>query len=204
MNSPTNYLTLTIFDLPPTDPLALFADWYHAATERGVRDPGALALATADENGRTSSRIVQTIRITDTGLIFTSHTNSQKGQDIKATGWASGVLYWRETKQQVILAGPVGTLPDAESDALWNVRPVNTQLMSVASHQSVVLDDEQTLLAKVRRLDTGEWLPRPERWCGYLLTPTAVEFWQMSSDGLHKRLRYDRGSQGWTNCRLQP
>jgi pyridoxamine 5'-phosphate oxidase len=204
MNGTTNYLTLTIFDLPPTDPLALFADWYHAASEHGVREPGALALATADETGRTSSRIVQTIRITDTGLIFTSHTNSQKGQDIEATGWASGVLYWRETKQQVILAGPVGTLPDVESDALWNARPVNTLLMSVASHQSAVLDGEQELLAEVRRLDTGERLPRPERWCGYLLTPTVVEFWQMSGDGLHKRLRYDRGSQGWTSCRLQP
>jgi dihydrophenazinedicarboxylate synthase len=204
MNGPTEHLTSTIFDLPPTDPLALLADWYHTAAEQGVREPGMLALATADENGRTSSRIVQVIRIADTGLIFTSHTNSQKGQDIEATGWASGVLYWRETKQQIVLAGPAGTLPDAESDALWNVRPVSSQLMSVASHQSVVLDDEQALLAEVRRLNTGERLPRPERWCGYLLTPTAVEFWQMSSDGLHKRLRYDRGSQGWTSRRLQP
>jgi dihydrophenazinedicarboxylate synthase len=204
MDDTINYLTLTIFDLPPTDPLALFADWFHAAREQGVCEPGALALATADQNGRTSSRIVQIIRITDTGLIFTTHTNSRKGRDIEATGWASGVLYWRETKQQVIVAGPAGTLQDAESDALWNARPLNTHPMSVASHQSAVLENKQALLDEVKRLETGQRLPRPERWCGYLLTPTSVEFWQLSGDGLHKRLRYDRGSQGWSSCRLQP
>lgn len=193
-----------VFETPPADPLALLADWFRAAGEHGVCEPGALALATADKDGHTSTRIVQLVRITDIGLIFTSHTNSQKGRDIAATGWAAGVLYWRETKQQVSVAGPAATLQEAESDALWNARPVNTHPMSVASHQSAVLHDEQALLAAATRLDTGERLPRPEQWCGYLLTPATVEFWQISGDRLHKRLRYDRSSRGWTSCRLQP
>jgi pyridoxamine-phosphate oxidase len=195
----------TEFDDPPADPIRLVRDWFDGAVAGGVREPGVVALATADVLGRTSNRMVQTIRITEHGLVFTSHAGSQKGRDIAGTRWASGVLYWRETAQQVVLTGPVEQLPDAESDALWAGRPAGTHPMSVASEQSAPLADEAALRAKAMQLaDSGVSLPRPAAWVGYQLVPSTVEFWRGSPDRLHRRLRYHRNGNGWTSTRLQP
>ncbi|MCT2581949.1 phenazine biosynthesis FMN-dependent oxidase PhzG [Actinophytocola gossypii] len=196
---------MTPFTNPPAEPLATIAEWFEDARATGAREPGVLALATADRAGRVSNRIVQTIRITGEGLVFTSHAGSGKGRDIEATGWSSGVLYWRESGRQVILTGPTAPLSADESDRLWYARPIGTHPMSVAAEQSAPLDDEEKLRAEAERLaEPARALPRPERWLGYHLTPTTVEFWQSAPDRLHRRLRYDRTDTGWDHVRLQP
>jgi pyridoxamine 5'-phosphate oxidase len=193
------------FDQPPADPIALFRTWFDHAVAEGVREPGVIALATSDTDGRVSNRIVQTIEITGNGVVFTSHAGSQKGRDITANSWASGVLYWRETSQQVILTGPAVLLPDEDSDALWAARPPSTHPMSTVARQSEPLADEEALRAEAKRLaDSGEPLPRPKAWVGYRLEPSTVEFWQGSPDRLHRRLRYDHNGNDWTTVRLQP
>lgn len=193
------------FDRPPADPLALVRQWFDRARESNVADPGAMSLATADTRGRASNRIVQVLDLSAEGVVFSSHSGSQKGRELAETGWGSGVLYWRETQQQVVLAGPVSMLPTDRSDALWEARSPATHPMSVASRQSDTLYDEEGLRARARRLaDTGERLPRPEAFVGYLLRPVAVEFWKASPDRLHRRLRYDQVDGGWASRRLQP
>ncbi len=193
------------YDNPPGEPVSLLRGWLAQAQARGVREPYALALATADVRGRASTRIIAITSLTEAGLVFLSHDCSQKGRELAATGWASGVLYWRETGQQVIISGPVRKLASAESDALWHARPVPLHAMSAASRQSEPLPDVAALRARARRLEAlGVSLPRPARFCGYLLEPAAVEFWCASPDRLHRRLRYDREPDGWRAARLQP
>ncbi|MGW1728283.1 phenazine biosynthesis FMN-dependent oxidase PhzG [Streptomyces sp. NPDC002306] len=196
------------YDQPPAEPLHLVRGWLSEAREIGVREPGALALATADSRGRASNRIVAITDVTDLGPVFTSHSRSQKGRELAATGWASGLLYWRETGQQIILSGPVELLPDAESDALWSARAIPLHAMSTVTEQSEPLkdlEDVEALRARARGLElTGEPQPRPEFFVGYRLRPDVVEFWSASSDRLHRRLRYDRDSLGWRTSRLQP
>ena len=205
MNAPILQPATTEFDAPPTDPMSLFRAWFDGAVRQEVREPGALALATADARGRPSNRFVHVIDVRSTGVVFTSHAGSRKGRDLAATGWASGVLYWREIGRQAIVTGPVSPLPAAESDALWAARPVSTHPMSVASQQSASLMDEAALRAEARRLArTGLPLGRPASWWGYLLSPESVEFWQASPDRLHRRLRYERSDRGWVADRLQP
>ncbi|WP_225805148.1 phenazine biosynthesis FMN-dependent oxidase PhzG [Streptomyces sp. NK15101] len=193
-------------DTPAPEPMALLRTWLDRAREYGVREPQALSLATADSRGRASTRIIALSRVTDSGLVFMSHTSSRKGREMAETGWASGLLYWRETAQQISVSGRVEQLGDAESDALWFGRPVPMHAMSTAAHQSDPLDDVAALRAEAERLEAiGEPLPRPERFVGYLLVPSAVEFWAASSDRLHRRLRYDRlDDRSWRTTRLQP
>ena len=187
------------------EPIALARQWFSTAVEDGVSEPGVLALATVDTAGRPSSRIVQTIRFTDRGLVFASYTTSPKGRDIAANGWASGVLYWRESRRQVVLTGQVEQLPDAESDELWYARAPVLHAMSVATSQSEPLTDEAALLARARELGAaGEPLPRPAAWVGYQLLPSTVEFWEDRPERLYWRMRYDRDGQAWTHTRLQP
>ncbi|MEV6236925.1 phenazine biosynthesis FMN-dependent oxidase PhzG [Lentzea sp. NPDC051838] len=188
---------------PPADPFDLLTSWLATAEANGVREPKALALATADARGRTSSRIVVLSRITESGLVFATHHDSQKGRELTANPWASGVLYWRETSQQITVAGPTHRLPDAEADAMWAKRPPFTHAMTTASRQSHPLPDIEALRHKARKLGT-EPLPRPENYVGYALHPAVIEFWANGTDRLHERLRYDRDDTGWHFRRLQP
>ncbi|WP_030940099.1 phenazine biosynthesis FMN-dependent oxidase PhzG [Streptomyces sp. NRRL S-646] len=193
------------YDDPPAEPMGLVHQWIAEATARGVREPRALALATADSRGRASNRIISVTDINSRGLVFASHSTSQKGREMAASGWASGLLYWRETGQQLILSGPVSRLSETDSDALWSGRPIPMHPMSAASRQSEPLRDPTALRAEADRLAApGTPLPRPARFVGYLLAPVAVEFWAADSDRLHRRLRYDRRDRGWHSSRLQP
>ncbi|MCF3123126.1 phenazine biosynthesis FMN-dependent oxidase PhzG [Streptomyces arenae] len=191
------------FRIPPPHPVPLLRTWLDHAREN-VREPGAIALATSDEDGRASSRIVQLTSLTDTGVVFTTHRGSRKSRELAVRPWASGVLYWRETRRQIVFAGPVEQLADAESDALWAARPVTTHAMSVASRQSHVLPDVEELRAEAGRLAALGPLPRPDGYVGYRLTAHAVEFWEESPDRLHRRLRYDLKDGAWSSARLQP
>ncbi|WP_281848281.1 pyridoxal 5'-phosphate synthase [Dyella sp. GSA-30] len=194
-----------MFDAPPSEPLGILRAWLKAAGLRQVPEPGAMALATADERGHASNRMVHLLEVTERALIFTSHASSQKGREIALTQWASGVLYWHDTKQQIILSGPTNCVTGDVSDALWARRSPATYAMSIASHQSAPLGSEDALRALARQLgETPDALRRPDGWVGYALQPVAIEFWQASSDRLHRRLRYDATDGGWTHRRLQP
>ncbi|GGO08002.1 pyridoxamine 5'-phosphate oxidase [Microbispora rosea subsp. aerata] len=193
------------YDMPPVEPMDLARRWIASAIEEKVREPLALALATADRHGRASSRMVAVIDVSDRGLVFTSHTTSRKGREIAETGWGSGLLYWRETARQLIFSGPVVMLPEPESERLWQARPVPLHAMTSVSRQSEPLEDVDRLRAEAERLASyGTPLPRPEWFAGYRLEPAAVEFWSASPDRLHRRLRYDRTPSGWHISRLQP
>ncbi|MDA0181698.1 phenazine biosynthesis FMN-dependent oxidase PhzG [Solirubrobacter phytolaccae] len=193
------------YETPPAEPLGLVRAWVARACELGVREPKALALATADAFGRPSSRIVTIIAITDAGLLFASHACSQKGRELSVNPWASGLLYWRETGQQLIVSGPVVPLSGGESDDLWFARPVALHPATTVSRQSEPLHDVAAMRAEITSLEPcAAPLPRPERFTGYRLEPATVEFWCASGDRLHRRLQYTRVRGGWETTRLQP
>jgi pyridoxamine-phosphate oxidase len=198
-------LDLPEFDDPPADPLELLAGWLKSARERGVREPQALALATADAEGTPSVRVVLLKQAGD-ALVFNTDSRSRKGRDLAARPWAAGTLYWRETLQQVTIEGPVRQMSEAESDALFAARPRAAQAASVASGQGEALDDPGGLKARAAELAAGdEALSRPPHWSGYELTPERLEFWHGSGDRLHRRLLYERSGGGeWSARRLSP
>ncbi|MFI6457758.1 phenazine biosynthesis FMN-dependent oxidase PhzG [Streptosporangium amethystogenes] len=193
------------YDRPPAEPMGLVQRWISSAVEAGVREPLALALATADARGRASNRTVSIVDVSDQGVVFTSHSTSQKGRELAETGWASGLLYWRETAQQVIISGTAVLLSEPEADRLWAARPAPLHAMSTASRQSEPIDDVSRLRLEADRLSAcGSPLPRPARFAGYRLAPVTVEFWSAATSRLHRRLRYDRTPAGWNVVRLQP
>ncbi|WP_419999732.1 phenazine biosynthesis FMN-dependent oxidase PhzG [Streptomyces boninensis] len=208
MSETTVQVAFPEFLVPPAEPLGLLVSWLDAAVANGVREPRAMALATADARGRPSSRTVAFTKVTDAGLVFITHADSRKGRDLAENPWASGVLYWRETGQQITLAGPVVRLSDAEAESLWYARPVFTHPMTTVSRQSTPLDGLDhfaRLRAEALRLGEPERpLPRPATFAGYRLEPAAIEFWEYGTDRLHERLRYDRTDGGWEISRLQP
>jgi len=197
-------LELPEFDLPPADPLLLLEQWLKAADERGVREPRALALATADERGRPSTRIVLLKQIAPM-IVFAFSSASRKGRDLDANPRAAGTLYWRETMQQIVFEGPVERLTEAESDALFAERPPAAQAATAASRQGQALGDTQRLRATAADLAANAGgVERPQDWSGYRLDPDMIEFWHESTDRLHRRLLYVKQGTVWIHQRLQP
>ncbi|VFS74423.1 putative pyridoxamine 5'-phosphate oxidase [Pseudomonas aeruginosa] len=149
------------FEAPPANPMEVLRNWLERARRYGVREPRALALATVDGQGRPSTRIVVIAELGERGVVFATHADSQKGRELAQNPWASGVLYWRESSQQIILNGRAERLPDERADAQWLSRPYQTHPMSIASRQSETLADIHALRAEARRLaETDGPLPR--------------------------------------------
>jgi pyridoxamine-phosphate oxidase len=197
-------LALPEFAMPPAEPLPLLERWLAAADERGIREPRALALATADADGRPSNRIVLLKQATP-AIVFAFGAGSRKGRELAANPRAAGTLYWRETLQQVVFEGPVERLSAEESDRLFAERPPAGRAATVASNQGDALEDPDALQREAAELArNGGALRRPEDWGGYRLDPDLVEFWHGSPDRLHRRLLYVKTEGSWRHQRLQP
>ncbi len=187
------------------DPFAQFARWF--AQARAVdADPTAMSLATATADGRPSVRIVLLKAADLRGFVFYTNYESRKAQEMAQTGRASLLFYWRPLERQVRIDGEVEKVSDAESDAYFASRPLESRWSVYASKQSTVLPGRDALDARfaAARHDYGDEVPRPAWWGGYRVVPDEFEFWQGRASRLHDRLRYRKSGSDWTRERLAP
>ncbi len=188
------------------DPIELFLRWLGDAEAAGVPLPNAMAVATADAEGRPSVRHVLLRGVDERGFEFFTNYGSHKGRDLAANPHAGLVFLWKELDRQVHAAGPVTRSSDAASDAYFATRPRDAQLGAWASRQSEALADRAELDARLEGAAIrfpGE-VPRPPHWGGFLVAPSTVEFWQGRRHRLHDRFRYTRQPIGWRIERLFP
>ena len=66
----------------PADPAELFRQWLGEALDAGEPQPHACSLATADEHGRPSSRMLILKDIDDDGWHFATSRTSRKGREL--------------------------------------------------------------------------------------------------------------------------
>jgi pyridoxamine 5'-phosphate oxidase len=205
----------------PDDPLPLVQRWLEDAEHTpGIRNPTAMALATADGRGRPSVRMVLLRGFSvDQGYgVFYTHRGSRKGRELGALPWAAGAFYWERLGRQLRLEGPVSLSPEAESDAYFATRPVGSQVNAWVSAQSEPIATYAELVTRVdekkRSLTPGDRLSRPPYWGGFRLWFAAIELWMEGPDRLHERVRYERSLPAaptsdaprvaWRHLRLQP
>jgi len=195
-------------DLDP-DPAVQFAGWYAAwcAVEPG--EHGAMALATADADGRPSARMVLLKAHDAHGFVFHTNAASRKGRELAENPHAALLFYWPGVQQQVRVEGTVSRLSDAESDAYFATRPRESQLAAWASPQSAPLPSREALEARraavEARFADGEPVARPPHWGGFRLRPDAYQFWQARPARLHDCFAYRRADDGsWAIERVGP
>ncbi|MDC0721742.1 pyridoxamine 5'-phosphate oxidase [Nannocystis bainbridge] len=193
---------------PELQPLDLFQEWFAAAAKSGMAMPEAMTLATADEDGRPSARMVLLKGFDPAGrLRFFTNYDSRKAGELDRNPHASLLFWWPSLYVQVRVEGKVTRLPAAESDAYFASRPRLSQLGAVVSPQSRPIDDFQTLLDQVSHLahELGEApVPRPANWGGYAVAPESWEFWVGHDGRLHERFVYRPAASGWSLTRLAP
>ena len=189
------------------DPFVPFAEWLRVAVEAGLDEPNAMVLSTVDAEGQPWNRYVLLKGASPDGFELYTNYESNKSLQMTAQPRAALCFGWLALSRQVTVAGAVGRVPEAESDAYWEVRPRGSQLGSMASDQSRPLRSRQDLLERYAELETTHPgpVPRPPHWGGWRLVPHTVEFWQGRSNRLHDRLRYTLRPDGtWDLTRLAP
>ncbi|GAB3493704.1 pyridoxamine 5'-phosphate oxidase [Amycolatopsis cihanbeyliensis] len=182
--------------------------WLDQAVSAGVAEPNAMVLATADAEGRPSSRTVLCKGLDPRGVVFYTNYTSAKSHDLTVTRYASVTFPWYALHRQVTVRGEVEKVDVSETAAYWASRPRGSQLGAWASPQSRVVGGrrelDNALHSVQRRFADVEQVPFPPHWGGWRIRPDLVEFWQGRQDRMHDRLRYVRTEDGWALERIAP
>ena len=190
-----------------SDPFALFDQWFVEAREHEINDSNAMALATADSEGRPSVRMVLLKGHGPDGFIFYTNFESRKGGQLAANPAAALLFHWKSLRRQVRIEGPVGPVDAAVADAYFASRSRDSQLGAWASDQSRPLDARETFEARFAAVEAkfaGGAVPRPPHWSGYCVTPERIEFWEDRAHRLHHRRLFQRDGAHWTEGLLYP
>jgi pyridoxamine 5'-phosphate oxidase len=189
------------------DPVDQFNTWFEQALAAQVNEPNAMSLATVDERGRPSSRIVLVKQYDARGFTWYTNYDSDKGRQLAVHPHAALLFFWPELERQIRIEGRVERTTAEESDLYFNSRPLKSRLAAIASAQSRPVADRATLDRHFEAVtqQTGEAPVRPAHWGGYRLVPDRIEFWQGRQSRFHDRIVYVLNSEGqWVRQRLQP
>jgi pyridoxamine 5'-phosphate oxidase len=187
-------------------PLQQFETWLQQAIDGQLPEPNAMTLATVGADGRPSTRVVLIKGVDARGLVWYTNFNSRKGQELAANPMAALQFHWVELERVVRIEGRVERVADAEADAYYASRPLDSRIGAWASPQSQVISGRGVLVAQAARYAAQFALspPRPPHWGGFRLVPDRWEFWQGRKSRLHDRLRYRLDGDTWVRERLAP
>ena len=193
----------------PENPLELFQKWFHEVdTADNADEANAMTIATIGLDGFPKNRVVLLKKFTYEGFIFYTNYKSEKGKAIEANTNVCLSFFWHKAERQVIIKGKAERILENLSDGYFESRPRGSQLGTVVSNQSDIIESRETLEDKLKMLEQeydGKDIPRPKHWGGYLVRPSEIEFWQGRANRLHDRIRYKlQEDYNWQIDRLAP
>jgi pyridoxamine 5'-phosphate oxidase len=195
---------------PFGEPFARFAELLARAKATDLHEPTAMALGTADAEGRPSVRMVLLKEVDERGFVFYTNLESRKAGDLLANPRAALCFHWQPLEIQVRVEGRVEPVSAEEADAYYASRARGSRIGAWASRQSTQLDSYETLERRVAEFEAkfadGE-VPRPPFWSGFRVVPDRIEFWFGRPSRLHERelyLRADGDPPRWTKELLYP
>lgn len=204
--------------LNATDPFAVYKTWLAEAEASEPNDAVAASLATVDDEGMPNVRIVLVKTAEQTGFVFYTNLESDKGRELLGQKKAALCFHWKTLRRQVKVRGLIYRVSDAEADAYFKSRPRGSRIGAWASQQSRPLETDDALRRRVEQLTEQygadgadkKTVPRPPHWSGFRLEPLSFELWQNGEFRLHDRVVFRRQETGtsqyssWQSTRLYP
>src|SRR6056297_221663 len=190
-----------------SSPLKQFDRWFEEALHSEIREPTAMNLSTASNEGEVSSRIVLLKNFDEQGFVFYSNYKSRKAIQIENNNNVALLFFWPELERQIRIEGKAKKLPEHNSDQYIDSRPENSKIGAWASRQSTEIPDRKYLERKKADFEkkfSNQKIQRPDYWGGYLVMPHRYEFWQGRENRLHDRIEYKKESNEWKIKRLAP
>jgi pyridoxamine 5'-phosphate oxidase len=193
-------------DASASDPLKQFERWLNEAIHSEVPEPNAMTVATVASNMRPSTRVVLIKGYDERGIVWYTNYDSRKGQELAGNPFAALQFHWVELERVVRIEGRMEKISEADSDAYFHSRPLDSRIGAWASPQSQVIDGRTVLVTNAAKYAAQFMLnpPRPPHWGGYRLVPDEWQFWQGRKSRLHDRLRYRLSEGDWVRERLAP
>lgn len=193
-------------DMDHTDPLPItqFRQWFDEAVQSAIEEPNAVILATSTPDGHPSVRTMLLKGVEDNGFVFFTNKHSRKGREMADNPFASLLFFWGALERQVRIEGRLTALSEADNDAYFYSRPIESQFGAMASPQSQPIESRSWLEKRMEELQAMNKPVRPAHWGGFLLEPDVMEFWQGRPGRLHDRIQYILTDGVWTRQRLAP
>lgn len=149
-------------DASHADPLRQFEKWISEAISAQVPEPNAMTLATVDSSLRPSTRVVLIKGYDENGITWFTNYDSRKGRELAANPWAALQFHWVDLERVVRIEGCVEKVSDAESDAYFASRPLDSRIGAWASPQSQVIASRSVLVGNAARYG-AKFLLQPPR-----------------------------------------
>lgn len=213
------------------DPFSLFAEWYAVRESSEQENYNAVALSTAGNDCRVSSRMVLLKDWDNRGFVFFTNYESRKGVQLEQNPYASLLFHWPGQGRQLRIEGLAVKTATTVSDDYFRSRIHGHKINALVSPQSSQIPDHRFLFDRYKELlgkypepmpeshqglkagnqqesnpyNNQESEPaRPPYWGGYRLKPLLFEFWQEGDNRLHDRMEYTLSNSVWHTRRLAP
>ena len=207
-----NSLGLDKCFLDINDPIKLFKSWFDEAKKTEPNDHNAFSLATSNNKGFPTVRIVLLKDYNESGFVFYTNLDSQKSLSLKENPKAEMCFYWKSLMRQIRVNGTILKVSDKEANDYYNSRAYESKIGAWASKQSKVLKSREELFNEIKKYkekyNEEKIVPRPQNWSGWRLLPNEIEFWLSGDNRIHERLKYSREKSNpygdWNRFLLNP
>ena len=176
------------------NPISLFKIWFDEAKKSELNDPNALSLATSDNMGVPSVRMVLLKSFDNNGFVFYTNLNSTKSKAIRDNPIVSMCFHWKSLLRQIRITGKASNVSDQEADEYYNSRSYGSRIGAWASKQSSILNNRKELNKEIEdyksKFPNNDKVPRPSHWSGWRVNPSEIELRSAQFPGLASLCRF--------------
>jgi len=189
-------------------PFEIFSDWLKKANANSqIIEPTAMCLATVDQTGRPSARMILLKKFDERGFCFFTNLTSRKAQELTQNQNVALCFYWAALGLQVRIEGAIESVSPKEADDYFASRRRGSQIGAWASKQSATMENAEEFNARIAKITDNflnQEISRPPFWSGFRTIANRIEFWQEGEFRIHQRDVYTKCDNGWKITKIYP